>query len=141
MNIYFSFSITGGREFQPVLQAMAQQMLAAGCDVPTAMNTCENIDPAERQRSAQEIYRRDIAWIDACDMVVAEVSTPSHGVGYEIAYALMQNKPVHCFYRSDVVISKMISGNDDDKLHVAGYTDLDDLRHALQGLIVNCRPD
>ncbi len=34
MNIYFSFSITGGREFQPIKQAMAETMLALGCRYP-----------------------------------------------------------------------------------------------------------
>jgi len=43
---------------------------------------------------------------------VAEVSTPSHGVGYEIAYAVMQNKPVLCLAREGVKVSKMITGND-----------------------------
>ena len=41
-----------------------------------------------------EIYRRDIQWISECDMVIAEVTNPSLGVGYEMAYAESINKTV-----------------------------------------------
>jgi nucleoside 2-deoxyribosyltransferase len=45
------------------------------------------------------VYQRDIAWVEACDVMIAEVSTPSHGVGYEIAYAIGLGRPVLCLYR------------------------------------------
>ena len=53
---------------------------------------------------------------------MAEVSTPSHGVGYEIAYALERGKPVLCCYRRDARVSKMITGNDMPTLRVVSYT-------------------
>jgi nucleoside 2-deoxyribosyltransferase len=68
-----------------------------------------------------EVYQRDIAWIQACDVVIAEVSTPSHGVGYEIAYALSLGKPVLCCYRRDVPVSKMLIGNDMPGITVRSY--------------------
>ena len=141
LNIYFSFSITGGREFQPIMKAMAEVMLAEGCIVPTAMNTRGDIDPIEWNRDPIEIYQRDIQWIDECDIVIAEVSTPSHGVGYEIAYALATGKPVYCFHRSDVRISKMISGNPHEKLAIYDYDNGEELRTNVHHLIVYCRQD
>lgn len=36
MNIYFACSITGGREFEPLYQAMVHALLKAGHTVPTA---------------------------------------------------------------------------------------------------------
>jgi nucleoside 2-deoxyribosyltransferase len=74
------------------------------------------VDPAE-------VYQRDIAWIQACDVVIAEVSTPSHGVGYEIAYALSLDKPVLCCYRQGVPVSKMLIGNDMPGIMVRSYED------------------
>jgi nucleoside 2-deoxyribosyltransferase len=141
MKIYFSFSITGGRAYQPVLKRMAEVMLAAGCEVPTAMNTEAEIDPLEGARTPEEIFRRDLDWIDACDLMVAEVSTPSHGVGYEICYGLMMGKPVYAFYRQGVTVSKMISGNSSERLHLMAYEQLAELQDQLNCLIVNCRQD
>jgi nucleoside 2-deoxyribosyltransferase len=71
----------------------------------------------------REIYHRDIAWIEACDAIVAEVSTPSHGVGYEIAYALSIGKPVFCCYQEGVSVSKMLTGNDSSSFVIQAYTD------------------
>ncbi|MDR3682970.1 MAG: hypothetical protein P4L11_04495, partial [Geothrix sp.] len=42
--------------------------------------------------------------------VIAEVSTPSHGVGFEIAYALERGRPVLCLAREGVRVSKMLTG-------------------------------
>ena len=44
------------------------------------------------------------AYIKACDALIAEISTPSHGVGYEIGYALNLDKPVLCLHRRGVSI-------------------------------------
>ena len=55
--------------------------------------------------------------------LVAEVSTPSHGVGYEIAMALNLRKPVLCLYRQGARISKMITGNDEPTITVSAYPD------------------
>jgi 2'-deoxynucleoside 5'-phosphate N-hydrolase len=38
------------------------------------------------------------------------VSTPSHGVGFEVAYAIGLGKPVLCLAREGVPVSKMIAG-------------------------------
>ncbi len=141
MNIYFSFSITGGREFQPILKHMAVGMLAAGCIVPTAMNAEATMDLMEGAQTPEAVFARDLAWIDACDLIVAEVSTPSHGVGYEICYGLMIGKPVYAYYRKDVTVSKMITGNPSHLFHLMEYRDIDELMDKLNCMIVNCRQD
>ena len=68
-----------------------------------------------------EIYERDMAWLRECDAVVAEVSSPSHGVGYEIAYALSLGKPVLCCFKAGKKVSKIITGNTSPGLTVAVY--------------------
>ncbi len=67
------------------------------------------------------VYQRDTAWIQACDAMIAEVSTPSHGVGYEIAYAIGLGKPILCLYRQGARVSKMITGNTEPLLTVEAY--------------------
>lgn len=121
MNIYFSCSITGGRQDQQVYQVIVEAMLAAGHQVPTALLSSADILTLEDRASAAEVYRRDVAWVRGCDVLVAEVSTPSHGVGYEIALALALGKPVLCCYQRGRRVSKMLLGNDSPGLRLAAY--------------------
>ncbi len=78
--------------------------------------------------SDEEIYKRDINWIIQSDGVIAEVSGPSLGVGFEIAYSLyVLKKPVLALYNENVPrLSAMIKGCDSPLLSVQMYkNDLD----------------
>ena len=97
MNIYFACSITGGRNDEAAYQQIVAALLAGGHVVPTASLADSRVTEFEGVVEPDEVYRRDVGWIEACDLLVAEVSTPSHGVGYEIGYALSLKKPVICF--------------------------------------------
>lgn len=121
MNIYFACSITGGREFEGTYQAIVHSLLQDGHSVPTFFLAGSEVVGLERIVSPQDVFARDVAWIDGCDALVAEVSTPSHGVGYEIAYALSLGKPVLCCYREGRQVSKMITGNSHPNIRVLTY--------------------
>ncbi len=122
MNIYFSCSLTGGRSDERIYAHIVDHLLAQDFEVPTEHLARPEVMELEKVVDAVEVYQRDIEWIEACDAVVAEVSTPSHGVGYEIAYALTVGKPVLCCYREGVRVSKMITGNRTSGLVVKSYT-------------------
>lgn len=121
MNIYFSCSITGGRQDQAVYQAIVAYLLAAGYEVPTAHLAEKDIMAAEVLEEPRAVYLRDVHWVENCDALIAEVSTPSHGVGYEIALALQLGKPVLCCHRHGRRVSKMISGNTSPSMQFAAY--------------------
>ncbi len=121
MNVYFSCSITGGRQDELAYQAIVAALLSGGHEVPTAQLSETNITVLEGQVSPEEVYQRDMAWVTGCDALVAEVSTPSHGVGYEIAAALMLGKPVFCCYQQGRRVSKMITGNSHPRLRLCAY--------------------
>ena len=104
-------------------QTITQTLLESGHEVPTAHLAETGVVDLEKIVDAGEIYARDVTWITACDALIAEVSTPSHGVGYEVAYALALGKPVLCCYQSGQKVSKMITGNPDKNLQVASYQD------------------
>jgi hypothetical protein len=125
MNVYFACSITGGRDDQDVYAKIVNHLLAAGHVVPTAALARPEVLLNEGAVEPAEVYQRDINWIANCDVLVAEVSTPSHGVGYEIAYALGIRKPVFCCYHQDVNVSKMILGNGDPNLVLCGYQNVE----------------
>lgn len=124
MKVYFACAIVGGRQDEAAYQQIVDAMLADGHEVPTAMNAGPGWQTIEGSPDPNEVYRRDTEWIDESSVVVAEVSTPSHGVGYEVSYALDRGKPVLCIYRQGVKVSKMLTGNTMPGLQISEYKDL-----------------
>jgi nucleoside 2-deoxyribosyltransferase len=139
MNIYFSCSITGGRQDEIAYQAIVDTLLADGHEVPTASLASAEVLALEDLVDPVEVYTRDVAWIDSCEAVVAEVSTPSHGVGYEIAYALSMSKPVLCLYKRGQTISKMILGNTHATLTIRTYQTPEEASQAVRAFILSLK--
>ena len=110
MDLYFSCSLTGGRRDQPVYAALVAHLQALGHRVLTAHLAAETVTAEDGGVPAVEVFARDTAWLRECGAVIAEVTTPSHGVGFEIAYALERGKPVLCLAREGVRVSKMLTG-------------------------------
>ncbi len=123
MNIYFACSITGGREFEIVYQDLTAALLADGHVIPTAHLADSGVTLLEARVSPRDVYTRDVTWIEACDALIAEVSVPSHGVGYEVGYALQAGKPVLCLAQAGRKVSKMITGNPHPRLRFLSYRD------------------
>ncbi len=123
MELYFSCSLTGGRQDQPVYAALVGYLQAQGHTVFTAHLAQAASMDEEAGVDAHTVYARDVRWLDEAQAVIAEVSTPSHGVGYEIAYALLHGKPVLCLHRDEARVSKMLLGNDHPGMTVKAYAD------------------
>ncbi len=138
MNIYFACSITGGRELEAVYQQMVTALEADGHIIPTSHLAQAESMQGERALTPQDVYERDVNWIRTCDVMIAEVSVPSHGVGYEIGFALNLSKPVLCIYSEERRVSKMITGNADPALTVRSYATLAEalllMRNFLNGI-------
>ncbi|XP_016106341.1 5-hydroxymethyl-dUMP N-hydrolase, partial [Sinocyclocheilus grahami] len=74
----------------------------------------------------QAIHDRDLEWLMVSDVIVAEVTQPSLGVGYELGRAVALNKRVFCLFRpsSGKVLSAMIRGASTNSLfQVQDYTE------------------
>jgi nucleoside 2-deoxyribosyltransferase len=73
-----------------------------------------------------------LEWLNSSDILVAEVTTVSMGVGYEIGRAIESGKKVLCLFRpgSGKNLSAMIAGCDDLKL--VNYSSLDEAKNAIQ---------
>jgi nucleoside 2-deoxyribosyltransferase len=126
MNIYFACSITGGRELEAVYEAIVAALLADGHEIPTSHLAQSEAMEGERSLTPHDVYERDTQWLRNCDVLIAEVSVPSHGVGYEIAYALHLGKRVLCLSQAGRKVSKMITGNSDPNLHVCVYATVEE---------------
>jgi 2'-deoxynucleoside 5'-phosphate N-hydrolase len=135
MKIYFAGSIRGGREDSPAYNAIITYLRSFG-EVLT-----EHVgDPALSQMGDdgaddRYIHDRDMAWLYSCDVVVAEVSAPSLGVGYEIGLAVSLKKPILCLYRPmiDRPLSAMIAGSPGIK--TAGYGTFEEAKGLIEDFI------
>jgi 2'-deoxynucleoside 5'-phosphate N-hydrolase len=141
MNIYFACSISGGRKDEKVYQYLVSKLLEYGHQVPTAHIAETGIEIVDGQEDPRDIYQRDVDWIVESDILIAEVSTPSHGVGYEIGYALSLGKPVLCLYDQAANVSKMITGNPHRLLTVRSYGSLQEAGEIQAGYLAEINFD
>ncbi|MFW9888533.1 MAG: nucleoside 2-deoxyribosyltransferase [Candidatus Thorarchaeota archaeon] len=80
--------------------------------------------------SPEEIYERDVRKVRACDFLVAEVTSPSHGVGMEIMLAVELSKPILMFFGSAPGrLSRMVAGAPGKVLF--NYLDIDEVTQVL----------
>ena len=82
----------------------------------------------------KQTYKRDLKWVDGSKIMIAEVSGPSLGVGFEISYAIFQRKlPVLAIHSSEVQnISAMISGCDSPLLTIDKYRDEEEMKRIIK---------
>ena len=129
--IYFAAAIRGGRDdaelYKEVIDFMKKDnvVLTEHIGNPSLTNTGEKLIDVD-------IYERDINWLKESDVVIAECSTASLGVGYELAYAEKLNKPIYVFYKKDANLSAMISGNKYFELH--SYANKEELFSIIESL-------
>ena len=121
MKIYFSGSISGGRAHEAIYQHVVARLQAQGHAVLSAHVADPVALEAEKDLPPREVFERDSNWVKDCEAMIAEVSIPSLGVGYEYGLAVQLGKPVLCLYRSGLRLSKMITGNPAPNLMVAAY--------------------
>lgn len=141
MNIYFAGSIRGGRDDVSLYAEMISHLSRFG-DVLTEHVGCTNVEnELEADLSDADIFARDVDWLKAADVVVAEVTTPSLGVGYEIGLAETLNKPILCLVKSSKRerLSAMIAGSGD--VCLAAYATIDEAKTRIDEFMkTNLRP-
>ena len=113
MKIYFAGSIRGGRHDHALYFDIIERLCAYGRVLTEHVGDSE-LSALGEGGSDREIHDRDISWLQESDYLVAEVTTQSLGVGYEIGRALEWGKPILCLFRrsSGRALSAMIAGSD-----------------------------
>ena len=132
MKIYFAGAIRGGRNDKELYLEIINYLKEYG-EVLTEHVGDQSINTlGENDNKDNFIYKRDIGWLKECDFVIAEVTTPSLGVGYELGRAIQFNKKVICLYRDiqDKRLSAMIAGN--KNLKIINYKDFEDLKEKIK---------
>ncbi len=132
--VYFAGSIRGGRADAALYRAMIGHIkLTADVLTEHVGDTALSVLEGEPDRD-RAIYAQDTAWIEECDLLIAECTCPSLGVGYELAYAEKLNKPCFIFYnRQRCSLSAMIKG--DPYFRLFPYEDGDDVFSMLDGIL------
>ena len=112
MKIYFAGSIRGGRDEEENYLKIIKHLAKYG-DVLTEHVCLKDIEKNEQNNSDSYIFERDVSWLKSSNMMIADVTVPSLGVGYEIGFAETLNIPILCLYnpRNKKSLSAMISGN------------------------------
>ncbi|MBE6038082.1 MAG: nucleoside 2-deoxyribosyltransferase [Anaerofustis stercorihominis] len=124
--IYFCASVTGGRDNANIYYD-AVNILKEHFIILTEHLANKNLTSmGENDLTRKEIYERDIDYLNNCDFVIAECSTPSLGVGYELCYAEKIGKPSFVLFKNapNKRLSAMIEGNEYYK--VIYYDDISD---------------
>jgi hypothetical protein len=133
--VYFACSIRGGRDDQAVYAEIVVGIKHHAI-VLSELFADQNLTSAGHEAlSEQEIWHRDLGWVKQADVVIAEVTNPSLGVGYEIAKAEEWGKPVLVLFRSSSgrKLSAMIAGS--PVVQLVEYETADELEPVIQAFL------
>lgn len=132
MKIYFAGSIRGGRHDVEIYSTIIEYLRRFG-EVLTEHIGDKNLSVTGDDGPGDEfIHDRDVEWLLSADVVVAEVTVASLGVGYEIGRAVENNIPVICLCREEPGrrLSAMIAGN--NRIKVFTYHSVSELKMILE---------
>lgn len=134
MKIYFACSIRGGRDDAETYADLAQY-IKTKTTLLTEIFADGTLTAQGMNKPNRVIWETDIAWVQEADAIIAEVSNPSLGVGYEIAKAEEWGKPVLALFRTsdDRRLSAMIEGSPNTT--TAYYTSLSEAKQAIDNFI------
>ena len=132
--IYFAGSIRGGRVDADLYQRLITYMQRTDTVLTEHVGSKElKLMEQGRDRDAK-IYDRDMAWLRQSDLVVAECTCPSLGVGYELASAEHLGIPVHIFYDcTKTQLSAVLTGN--PYFHIHPYEKEEEIFKVLEELL------
>lgn len=133
MTIYLACTVRGDRIAVEALRTLVERLERDGHTVLTKHLLEDNVETAEAMLSEAAVYERDIAWLDACELLIADASGSSYGVGFEVGYVLGRSdafrQRVILLYRADRKdrISRLIAGNAHPRCTVLPYENAESL--------------
>ncbi|HMD33916.1 MAG TPA: nucleoside 2-deoxyribosyltransferase [Vicinamibacterales bacterium] len=148
MKVYLACTVRGDRGGVAAGRAIAERLVAAGHDVLTTHLLADDVESAESRLSEADVFRRDLEWLSRCDVLIAEASGSSYGVGFEVGYVLGRapetgQRVVLLYDRARRnAISRLITGNGADGCTTFEYGSIDELTGFVDRVMAEmCRPD
>lgn len=135
MKAYFVASIKGRDKYLPNYKRIIE--LLKKYSIGIIENTIKPSESAVYSLSDEDkikYYKRVLEWISSSDILIAEASYPSIGVGYEISIAVDKGKPVIVLYEEGATAPHFIEGVQSDKLVIEKYS-MNNLDEVLKGSI------
>ena len=123
MRVYLAAAMTNTDRDLGVVQALHEEITSRGHTVLTPQVSAADGIEQDARLSVGELARRDLDLVSSSDVLVAEVSTPSHGVGIEVLAATRERIPVLLVNRRGVRVSRLLLG-------LSGTTSRDYSEHA-----------
>ena len=82
--------------------------------------------------TAKDVYKHDIENVKTCDLLLAECSHPSTGLGFEIATALAGHRPILAVAKKDAKVSRLILGINSTLFSLMEYQTLDEIADGVE---------
>jgi len=142
MNIYLACTVRGDRAAVAALRGVADLLERAGHTVLTRHLLADDVDTAESALTERDVFERDMRWLHAADLVIAEASGSSYGVGFEVGYVLgraeQSGQRVLLLYDAarHGRVSRLISGNAHPYCTTCAYDDPAALHRAVEAFLV-----
>jgi nucleoside 2-deoxyribosyltransferase len=132
MKIYFAGSIRGGRDDKENYKKIIDWLKQYGIVLTEHIGLDSLTSDGQTQFSEEKIYTQDTDWIRESDIVIAEVTQVSLGVGYELGFAESLNKRIVCLFNTESgkSLSAMVRGN--KNLEVINYQDINEIPEILK---------
>lgn len=137
MQVYLAAAMTNPDRDLPTIGLFLAAIESRGHRVPTRHVADPGGKEADRRLTDSELAQRDLAWVAASDVLVAEVSTPSHGVGIEVMAALARSLPVLLLRRTGAPVSRLLLGL--PGVTVTAYRDADEGCAAIAAFLARAR--
>jgi nucleoside 2-deoxyribosyltransferase len=116
MRIYLACTVRGDRGTVAAARHIHDRLVQLGHEVLTSHLLRDDVDELESHVTAAHVFARDVEWLVAADVLVAEATGSSFGVGFEVGYVLGRaaesGQRAYVLYHADrqAAISRMISG-------------------------------
>lgn len=142
MKIYLGFTVAGDRSSIEAAKTILNVLQSLGHEVLTSHLVQEDAWAADRRLAPQQIFARDMEWLSACDLFIAEVSGSSFGIGFETGYLLggTEKKTILFFQRgAEQRISLLITGNTHRNCAIVPYGSIDELGQLVRNQVLGLK--
>lgn len=133
MTVYLACTVRGDRGGVAAGRAICERLQLAGHEVLTTHLLADDVEAAESELTERDVFERDLDWLTRCDVLVAEASGSSYGVGFEVGYVLGRapatgQRVVLLYDRARRhAISRLITGNCAGACTTFGYESIAEL--------------
>jgi len=141
LNVYFTASSSHNGELIPYYKKILDFIKKQSVNILSGEQiTDKKLLDIDKKLTAEQIYNRERYLIDEADIVIAEASKPSLGVGGEIVHALSLNKPVLFLVMTgyEDKISPMVAGDPSENLYIEYYK-MDNFQSIISRFIKNIK--